>query len=119
MESKINEIGQMASKFNRMSLNDQTRKPFYCSNCGQEGYKKNNCPQLVQQGPVTKSNFTQRYFPPIEPIQCTPPDSDGEENDGVAKVACQNLSQILRLVWAEFYYEFIIVSAGFRQFQHL
>jgi hypothetical protein len=71
-----------------MSLNDQSRKPFYCSNCGQEGHKKNNCPKL---NPVAKSNFT-RYYPqlPFTQSQYTPPDSDSdneddgydEENDG-------------------------------------
>ncbi|CAB5183797.1 unnamed protein product [Rhizophagus irregularis] len=34
LESKIDEIGQMTSNFGRISLNDQSRKPFYCSNCG-------------------------------------------------------------------------------------
>ena len=61
LESKIDEIGQMTSKFGRISLNDQSRKPFYCSNCGQEGHKKNNCPKL---NPVAKSNFT-RYYPQL------------------------------------------------------
>jgi hypothetical protein len=60
LESKIDEIGQMTSKFGRLSLNDQSRKPFYCSNCGQEGHKKNSCPRL---NPVAKSNFTQCYYP--------------------------------------------------------
>src|SRR2546421_6595538 len=62
LESKIDEIGQMTSKFGRISLNDQSRKPFYCSNCGQEGHKKNNCPRL---NPVAKSNFTQCYYPQL------------------------------------------------------
>src|SRR2546423_14899825 len=31
LESKIDEIGQMTSKFDRISLNDQSQKPFYCS----------------------------------------------------------------------------------------
>ena len=60
LELKINEIGQMTSKFSRISLNDQSQKPFYCSNCEQEGHKKNNCPRL---NPVAKSNFTQCYYP--------------------------------------------------------
>src|SRR5688572_3481220 len=66
----------------RMSLNEQSRKPFYCSNCGQEGHKKNNCPKL---NPVAKSNFT-RYYPqlPSTQFQYTPPDSDNEE-DGYDK----------------------------------
>src|SRR4051812_3761015 len=59
LESKIDKIGQMTSKFSRISLNDQSRKPFYCSNCEQEGHKKNNCPRL---NPVAKFNFTQCYF---------------------------------------------------------
>ena len=66
LESKIDEIGQMISKFGRISLNDQSRKPFYCSNCGQEGHKKNNCPRL---NPVTKSNFTQCYYPQLSSTQ--------------------------------------------------
>ncbi|PKC55070.1 hypothetical protein RhiirA1_403161 [Rhizophagus irregularis] len=84
LESKIDEIGQMTSKFGRISLNDQSRKPFYCSNCGQEGHKKNNCPRL---NPVAKSNFTQCYYPqlPSTQPQYTPPDSDNEE-DGYDKV---------------------------------
>ena len=67
-----------------MSLNDQSRKPFYCSNCGQEGHKKNDCPRL---NPVAKSNFTQRYYPQLSPTQSqyTPPDSDNKE-DGHDKV---------------------------------
>ncbi|UZO01530.1 uncharacterized protein OCT59_012628 [Rhizophagus irregularis] len=83
LESKIDEIGQMTSKFGRISLNDQSRKPFYCSNCGQEGHKKNNCPRL---NPVAKSNFTQCYYPqlPSTQPQYTPPDSDNEE-DGYDK----------------------------------
>ncbi|CAB5213232.1 unnamed protein product [Rhizophagus irregularis] len=84
LESKIDEIGQITSKFGRISLNDQSRKPFYCSNCGQEGHKKNNCPRL---NPVAKSNFTQCYYPqlPSTQPQYTPPDSDNEE-DGYDKV---------------------------------
>ncbi|GET51398.1 hypothetical protein GLOIN_2v1481897 [Rhizophagus irregularis DAOM 181602=DAOM 197198] len=84
LESKIDEIGQMTSKFGRISLNDQSRKPFYCSNCGQEGHKKNNCLRL---NPVAKSNFTQCYYPqlPSTQPQYTPPDSDNEE-DGYDKV---------------------------------
>ena len=84
LESKIDEIGQMTSKFSRISLNDQSRKPFYCSNCGQEGHKKNNCPRL---NPVAKSNLTQCYYPqlPSTQPQYTPPDSDNEE-DGYDKV---------------------------------
>ena len=79
LESKIDEIGQMTSKFGRISLNDQSRKPFYCNNYGQEGHKKNNCPRL---NPVAKSNFTQCYYPqlPSTQPQYTPPDSDNEEN---------------------------------------
>ncbi|UZO29133.1 uncharacterized protein OCT59_022622 [Rhizophagus irregularis] len=84
LESKIDEIGQMTSKFGRISLNDQSQKPFYCSNCRQEGHKKNNCPRL---NPVAKSNFTQCYYPqlPSTQPQYTPPDSDNEE-DGYDKV---------------------------------
>ncbi|UZO05381.1 uncharacterized protein OCT59_025734 [Rhizophagus irregularis] len=84
LESKIDEIGQMTSKFGRISLNDQSRKPFYCSNCGQEGHKKNNCLRL---NPVAKSNFTQCYYPqlPSTQPQYTPPDSDNEE-DGYDKM---------------------------------
>ncbi|CAB5211514.1 unnamed protein product [Rhizophagus irregularis] len=84
LESKIDEIGQMTSKFGRISLNDQSRKPFYCSNCGQKGHKKNNCPRL---NPVAKSNFTQCYYPqlPFTQPQYMPPDSDNEE-DGYDKV---------------------------------
>ncbi|CAI2196467.1 19867_t:CDS:1, partial [Funneliformis geosporum] len=37
-------VGQLTDRMGRMSLNDQPRKPFYCSNCGQEGHKKSNCP---------------------------------------------------------------------------
>jgi hypothetical protein len=79
LESKIDEIGQMTSKFGRILLNDQSQKPFYCSNCGQEGHKKNSCPKL---NPVVKSNFTQRYYPqlPSTQPQYSSPDSDNEEN---------------------------------------
>ena len=35
-------VGQLSDRMERMSLNEQSRKPFYCSNCGQEGHKKNN-----------------------------------------------------------------------------
>ena len=66
LESKIDEIGQMTSKFGRISLNDQSQKPFYCSNCEQEGHKKNNCPRL---NPVAKSNFTQCYYPQLPSTQ--------------------------------------------------
>jgi len=61
-----------------MSLNEQSQKPFYCSNCGQEGHKKNNCPNL---NPIAKSNFT-CYYPqlPSTQSQYTPPDSDNEED---------------------------------------
>src|SRR5688500_18055294 len=72
----------------RMSLNEQLRKSFYCSNCEQEGHKKNNCLKL---NPIAKSNFT-RYYPqlPSTQSQYTPPDPDSdneddgydEENDG-------------------------------------
>ena len=80
LESKIDEIGQMTSKFGRISLNDQSRKPFYCSNCGQEGHKKNSCPKL---NPVAKSNFTQCYYPqlPSTQPQYTPPASDDDDDD--------------------------------------
>ncbi len=74
----------MTSKFGRISLNDQSQKPFYCSNCGQEGHKKNNCPRL---NPVVKSNFTQCYYPqlPSTQPQYMSSDSDNEE-DGYDKV---------------------------------
>jgi hypothetical protein len=82
--SVADSVGQLSNQLGRMSLNDQSRKPFYCSNCGQEGHKKNDCPRL---NPVAKSNFTQRYYPQLSPTQsqCTPPDSDNEE-DGHDKV---------------------------------
>jgi hypothetical protein len=86
--SVADSVGQLSNQLGKMSLNDQSRKPFYCSNCGQEGHKKNNCPKL---NPVAKSNFT-RYYPqlPFTQSQYTPPDSDSdneddgydEENDG-------------------------------------
>ncbi|CAB5136913.1 unnamed protein product [Rhizophagus irregularis] len=84
LESKIDEIGQMTFKFARRSLNDQSQKPFYCSNCGQKGHKKNDCPRL---NPVAKSNFTQCYYPqlPSTQPQYMPLDSDNEE-DGYNKV---------------------------------
>src|SRR3954469_20608596 len=80
LESKIDEIGQMTSKFGRILLNDQSRKPFYCSNCGQEGYKKNSCPKLNF---VAKSNFTQRYYLqlPSTQSQYSSPDSDNDDNE--------------------------------------
>ena len=82
--SVADSVGQLSNQLERMSLNDQSRKPFYCSNCGQEGHKKNDCPRL---NPVAKSNFTQRYYPQLSPTQSqyTPPDSDNEE-DGHDKV---------------------------------
>ncbi|UZO02116.1 uncharacterized protein OCT59_020610 [Rhizophagus irregularis] len=84
LESKIDEIGQMTFKFARRSLNDQSQKPFYCSNCRQKGHKKNDCPRL---NPVAKSNFTQCYYPqlPSTQPQYMPSDSDNEE-DGYNKV---------------------------------
>jgi hypothetical protein len=80
LESKIDEIGQMTSKFSRILLNDQSRKPFYCSNCGQEGHKKNSYPKL---NPIAKSNFTQRYYPqlPSTQPQYSSPDSDDDDNE--------------------------------------
>src|SRR5436190_2836265 len=39
LESKIDEIGQMTFMFGMIFLNDQFRKPFYCSNCDIEGHK--------------------------------------------------------------------------------
>src|SRR6266496_3900786 len=71
-------VDQLSDRMGRMSLNEQSQKPFYCSNCGQEGHKKNNCPNL---NPVAKSNFT-RYYPqlPSTQSQYTPPDSDNEED---------------------------------------
>ncbi|CAG8485117.1 2402_t:CDS:2 [Acaulospora colombiana] len=63
-------VGQLTNQFSKMSLDNQPKKPFYCSNCGQEGHRKNYCPELTsQQEPVAKSNFTHRYFPPLKPIQ--------------------------------------------------
>ncbi|CAI2195382.1 10389_t:CDS:1, partial [Funneliformis geosporum] len=47
LESKIDEIGQITSKFSRILLNEQFQKPFYCSNCEHEGHKKNNCLNLA------------------------------------------------------------------------
>ena len=75
-------VGQLSDRMERMSLNEQSWKLFYCSNCGQEGHKKNNCPKL---NPVVKSNFTY-YYPqlPSTQSQYTPPDSDNEE-DGYDK----------------------------------
>jgi len=54
-------IGQLSDRIKRISLNEQLQKLFYCSNCRQEGHKKNNCPNL---NPVAKSNFT-RYYPQL------------------------------------------------------
>ncbi|KAF0470272.1 hypothetical protein F8M41_025411 [Gigaspora margarita] len=64
-----------------MSLNDQSRKPFYCSNCRQEGHKKNNCPSL---NPVAKSNFT-HYYPQLLSTQSQympPASNDDDDNSG-------------------------------------
>ena len=72
-------VGQLSDRMGRMSLNKQLRKPFYCSNCGQEGHKKNNCPKL---NPVAKSNFTRYYSQlPSTQSQYTPPDSDGDDDN--------------------------------------
>ncbi|RIB01079.1 hypothetical protein C2G38_2051159 [Gigaspora rosea] len=44
VDSVADSVGQLTNQLGRMTLYDQSRKPFYCSNCGQEGHKKNNCP---------------------------------------------------------------------------
>lgn len=77
--SVADSVGQLTNQLGKMSLNDQSRKPFYCSNCGQEGHKKNNCPSL---NPVAKSNFT-RYYPqlPSTQSQYTPPASDDDDDN--------------------------------------
>ncbi|CAI2199267.1 4476_t:CDS:1, partial [Funneliformis geosporum] len=64
LESKIDEIGQITSKLSRITLNEQSQKPFYCSNCEQEGHKKNNYPNLAfasSANPIAKSNNTHYY----------------------------------------------------------
>jgi hypothetical protein len=53
--SVADSVGQLSNQLGRMTLNEQSRKPFYCGNCGQEGHKKNSYPKL---NPVAKSNFT-------------------------------------------------------------
>jgi hypothetical protein len=76
--SVANSVSQLSNQLGKMSLNDQSQKPFYCSNCRQEGHKKNNCPKL---NPIAKSNFTRYYSQlPSTQSQYTPPDSDNEEN---------------------------------------
>ncbi|CAI2165157.1 6562_t:CDS:2 [Funneliformis geosporum] len=40
LESKIDEIGQMTSKFSRRSLNDQSRKPFIAVIADRKGIRK-------------------------------------------------------------------------------
>ncbi|PKK56437.1 hypothetical protein RhiirC2_721862 [Rhizophagus irregularis] len=59
-------VGQLSDRMGRMSLNEQSRKPFYCSNCGQEGHKKSNCPKSDHS--TAKSNFT-RYYPQLPSTQ--------------------------------------------------
>ena len=72
-------VGQLTDRMGRMSLNDQPRKPFYCSNCGQEGHKKSNC---STSNPVAKSNFTRYYLQlPSTQSQYTPPDSDNDDEE--------------------------------------
>ncbi|KAF0383801.1 hypothetical protein F8M41_011710 [Gigaspora margarita] len=77
--SVADSVGQLTNQLERMSLNDQSRKPFYCSNCEQEEHKKNNCPSL---NPVAKSNFT-RYYPqlPSTQSQYMPPASDDDDDN--------------------------------------
>src|SRR3954470_19002516 len=72
--SVADSVGQLSNQLGRMTLNKQSRKPFYCSNCEQEGHKKNSCPKL---NPVAKSNFTRYYSQlPSTQSQYTPPASD-------------------------------------------
>ncbi|CAG8746527.1 24313_t:CDS:2, partial [Racocetra persica] len=40
VSSVADSVEQLTNQLGKMSLNDQSRKPFYCSNCGQEGHKK-------------------------------------------------------------------------------
>ncbi|KAF0521515.1 hypothetical protein F8M41_015798 [Gigaspora margarita] len=77
--SVADSVGQLTNQLGRMTLNDQSRKPFYCSNCGQEGHKKNNFPSL---NPVAKSNFT-RYYPHLSSTQSQymPPASDDDADN--------------------------------------
>jgi len=85
-------IDQLSDRMRRMSLNEQSRKPFYCSNCEQEGHKKSNCSSSAfapLANPVAKTNFT-RYYPQLlsTQFQYTPLGSDNEKNgeDGYNKV---------------------------------
>jgi len=72
-------LGQLTDRMGRMSLNDQPQKPFYGSNCGQEGHKKSNCPT---SNPVAKSNFTRYYSQFLSTqSQYTPPDSDNDDEE--------------------------------------
>jgi hypothetical protein len=77
--SVADSVGYLTNQLGKLSLNEQPRKAFYCSNCGQEGHKKSNCPRF---NPVAKSNFT-RYYPqlPSTQSQFTPPDSDEENGE--------------------------------------
>ena len=64
VDSVIDSVDQLSNQLGRMSLNEQSQKPFYCSNYEQEEHKKNNCPNLAfapSANPVAKSNFTRCY----------------------------------------------------------
>ncbi|CAG8792565.1 39657_t:CDS:2 [Gigaspora margarita] len=94
VEKVADSVDQLTNQFGKMTLDNQPKKPFYCSNCGQEGHRKNYCPELIsQQEPIAKSNFTYRYFPSLKPVQFQQSwqsqnislDSDDNENDEVDK----------------------------------
>ena len=80
LEDGINEtrdtVNQLADQFQRKAY---IRK---CGICGEMGHSKGSCPNR----PIAQSNFTRSYFTPLKPIvpQCTPPDSDGDDNNSGA-----------------------------------
>jgi len=80
LEDRINEtrdtVNQLADQFQRKAY---IRK---CGICGETGHSKGSCPNR----PIAQSNFTRSYFTPLKPIvpQCTPPDSDGDDNNSGA-----------------------------------
>ena len=73
LEETWNNVNQLADLF---------QKKAYIQKCGiywEMGHSKGSCPKR----PIAQSNFTRSYFMTLKPIvsQCTPPDSDGDDNN--------------------------------------
>jgi len=80
LEDGINETRDTVNQ-----LADQFQKKAYIQKCGiceETGHSKGS----YSNRPIAQSNFTQSYFTPLKPIvsQCTPPDSNGDDNNSNA-----------------------------------